>query len=50
MREALGKLRAAEEMFGIEDDAVSSDSSDYLTFNARVDDLERWIFEESSIA
>lgn len=50
VREAIGKLRAAEELFGIEDKAVSSDDRGFAAFSEKVDAFEAWIFDESSIA
>ena len=50
VQEAMGKLKAAEELFGIEDGAVAGDSRDYDDFRARVQDLDNWIFGSSAIA
>lgn len=50
VREAIGKLRAAEELFGAEDNRSGSTHADYEAFRERVNDFQAWVFEESSIA
>lgn len=49
VREAIGKLRAAEELFGIEDGAVAGAETGYGDFVKKVDEFEAWIFDVSSI-
>lgn len=48
--EALGKLKAAHELFGIEDGAVAGDNDDHAKWFKKVLELENWIFDESPIA
>lgn len=48
-RKALAELRCIEEYFGVEDD-VDFLGLDYQVFSKRINDLEKWIFEESPIA
>lgn len=48
-RKALAELRCIEEYFGAEDDADFL-GLDYQLFSKRIDNLEKWIFEESPIA
>lgn len=48
-RKALAELRCIEEYFGVEDD-VDFLGLDYRVFSKRINDLEKWIFEESPIA
>ena len=48
-RKALAELRCIEEYFGVEDD-VDFLGLDYQVFSKRIDNLEKWIFEESPIA
>jgi hypothetical protein len=48
VREAIGKLRAAEELFGVEDRAVGDDG--FREFSEKVSAFERWVFDESGIA
>lgn len=50
VREAIGKLRAAEELFGVEDRAVADEDHGFEDFSARVDEFQAWVFEESGIA
>jgi len=50
VREGLGKLRAAVELFGIEDGAVAGEDPSWHDFVVRVDKLERYVFEDSPIA
>lgn len=49
-REAIGKLRAAAEFFAAEDGAVSGITDDSIQFMDHVDELESWIFQESSLS
>ena len=50
-REALAKLRAVSELFGV--DALAqgghSQQKDLLDWDHRIDELERWIWDESPI-
>jgi len=48
VREGLGKLRAAVELFGIEDGAGEDPS--WHDFVVRVDEFERYVFGDSPIA
>ena len=50
IREGLGKLRAAVELFGIEDAAVAGEDPSWHDFVTRIDEFERYIFDESPIA
>jgi hypothetical protein len=50
VREAIGKLRAAEELFSVEDNAIAENSPGFEEFCDKVDALEVWIFEASAIA
>lgn len=50
VREAIGKLRAAEEMFGIEDGAIAGGERAHGEFAEKVDEFEAWVFDASSIA
>lgn len=51
VREAIGKLRAVEEMFAIEDEAVAGvDAADFEQFSNRVSELEEWVFTDSALA
>ena len=50
VEEAFGKLRAAEQLFGVEDRAVSCDTIDYLDFHDKVEEFSAWVFGESPIA
>ena len=50
VEEAFGKLSAAEQLFGIEDNAVSCDADEYSVFRDKVDEFRSWVFEESPIA
>ena len=50
VREALGKLHAAEELFGIEDGAVAGENVDCDEFIDRVHEFEEWLFSSSAIA
>ena len=50
VEEAFGKLRAAEQLFGIEDNAVSCDTCEYSVFRDKVDEFRSWVFAESPIA
>lgn len=56
VREAMGKIRAAEELFGAEEytnnkvDQLADGMAALLEFQRRVDEFEKWVFEESPIA
>lgn len=50
VREAIGKLRAADELFGIEDGAIAGAERAHGAFVEKVDDFEAWVFGASSIA
>lgn len=50
VREAIGKLRAAEELFGVEAEFDGSAETGFDAFRGKVDELERWVFDESAIA
>lgn len=52
VQEAIGKLRAAEEYFGVEIEKAYDNEIyvDFMKFKTVVDDLEKWVFEESSLA
>jgi hypothetical protein len=50
VREALGKLRAVEELFGIEDGAVADDLSDLNDFTRKVNEFEAWVNDEGPLA
>ena len=50
VREAIGQLRAAIEYFGAEDEPRPFGESGYAEFEAKVDEFERWVFDESGIA
>ncbi|UXO93808.1 hypothetical protein Pan1_93 [Pseudanabaena phage Pan1] len=50
-REAIGKLRAIEELFSAEEDHLTDESGlDWEAFSQKVDDLEAWIFDEGPLA
>jgi len=49
-REAIAKLRAAAEFFAAEDEAVAGATDDFMRFMKQVDQLETWIFNESSLS
>lgn len=50
-REAIGKLRAIEELFGAEEDHVSDESGlEWEAFDQKVTELESWIFDEGPLA
>ena len=51
--EALGKLRAATQLFGVEDGAVAGDEpghSEFIRWESKLAEFEAWIWEESPIA
>lgn len=49
--EAVSKLKAVGELFGVEDgDDVSRTVRDYREWGAKIKELEDWIFSESPIA
>jgi hypothetical protein len=48
--EALGKLKAARQLFGIEDSADSDDRRDLEAWDARIKEFEAWLWGESPIA
>ncbi len=50
VREAIGKLRAAEELFGIEDGAVAGDDDGYRDFSEKIEAFEAWVFGDSALA
>lgn len=50
VQEAIGKLRAAEELFGIEDGAVAGDDGGYRGFSEKIDALEAWMFGDNALA
>ena len=50
MREALGKIDAATELFGVEDRAVAGDDADFEEWESRIETFRIWVFEESPIA
>ena len=49
VREALGKLNAAAELFGAEEHPAGPDLG-YSAFDAKVREFEEWAFSESGIA
>ena len=49
-REAIAKLRAAAEFFAAEDNAEAGKNDDFERFMNHVDELEAWIFQESSLS
>lgn len=49
--EALGKLRAASQLFGVEDGSVSDEHcGEYRVWSIKIAELEEWIWNESPIA
>ena len=48
--EALGKLRAARQLFGVEDSADGDDRRDLEAWDARIKEFEAWLWGESPIA
>lgn len=50
--EALAKLMCARELFGLDEPerAQGRAQSDFSIWSDKVDELERWIFDESPIA
>lgn len=53
VQEALGKLKAATELFGVEDNAVAGDEPGYgefMIWQNKLAEFERWIWDESPIA
>jgi hypothetical protein len=48
-REAIGKLRAVSEWFGVEDERLPS-TDDLNAWDAKLDAFERWVWDESPIA
>jgi hypothetical protein len=50
--EAIGKLRAVGEWFGVDDASALRDPSggDLAEWQRKIDELERWIWDESPIA
>jgi len=50
-REAIGKLRAIEELFGAEEDRLSDENGlGWEAFSQKVSELESWIFDEGPLA
>ena len=51
-QEAIGKLKAIIEMFGVEEEASHTDKEreEFLAFSAKIASLEKWIFQNSPIA
>lgn len=51
--EALGKLKAATQLFGVEDGAVAGDEpghSDFTRWEKKLAEFEAWLWDESPIA
>lgn len=49
-REAIGKLRAIEELFGAEDRLSDESGLGWEAFSQKVSELESWIFDEGPLA
>ena len=49
VRRAIGELRAAIELFGAEDQ-WNGQPTGFPEFETKVDEFERWVFEESGLA
>ena len=49
VRRAIGELRAAIELFGAEE-GWEGQPTGFPEFEAKVDEFETWVFEESGIA
>lgn len=50
-REAIGKLRAIEELFGAEESRLTDENGlEWEAFSQKVDELETWIFDEGPLA
>lgn len=51
VREAIGKLRAVEELFGAEEGSLSDTSGLALeAFSQKVNEFESWVFDEGPLA
>lgn len=50
VREALGKLHAATELFSTEDGAVAGDDPGFLQWDAGIRQFETWCFGEGPLA
>jgi hypothetical protein len=50
--EAIGKLRAVSEWFGVDDASamITPRGEDLAEWQRKIDELERWIWDESPIA
>ena len=48
--EALGKLKAVRQLFGVEDSASSDDCQHLRFWEAKIKELEDWLWGESPIA
>jgi hypothetical protein len=50
VQEAIGKLRAASELFGIEEGDLSGSYADYHNWDDAIDKFEKYVFDESPLA